>query len=376
MPGTRQICGARHTLGTVDELEAHAIVVRADALNLLGRYDEALRLVSPILADNSTHLPSGVAAAVSLLHLRRDDEAVMVLSRLAGAHPNSPDAVRLLSVAAVRRGDSAAAVAHAARAVELAPAALDVHVQYSVALTAAQRRADAVASARLALELDPNSAAAHLAMADALLLGDLAEHPGDLALAEQHIRQILEADPNHAPAHNALGRVASAKGEIFAAVSSVSRAVAADPRQDVLVRNVVALLARIILMTYCGFCALWWIDLGAVIGGEDGKPVLVGVALAVIAAVVAPWLRLQRVTSLRVRDLFRDFRRRDPAGVAWAGLVAAVGVLLAVLPLTSIAVARVLFAVAGGLLAIALVAFGLRVRAAKRLARSSHTIRP
>jgi tetratricopeptide (TPR) repeat protein len=360
----------------VDELEAHAVVVRADALNLLGRYDEALRLVSPILADNSTHLPSGVAAAVSLLHLRRDDEAVTLLSRLAGAHPNSPDAVRLLSLAAVRRGDSAAAVAHAARAVELAPAALDVHLQYSVALAAAQRRADAVASARLALEIDPDSAAAHLAMADALLLGDLTEHPGDLALAEQHIRQILAADPNHAPAHNALGRVSSAKGEIFAAISSISRAVAADPRQDVLVANVVALLARIILMTYFGFCALWWIDLGAVIGGEDGKPVLVGVAVAVIAAVVAPWLRLRRVTPLGVPHLLRDFRRRDPAWVAWAGVAAAAGALLAVLPLTSIEVTRVLFAVAGGLLAFVLVAFGLRVKAARRHARSSHTIGP
>lgn len=353
---------------------AHAVVVRADALNTLGRCDEALRLVTPILAGDGTHLPSGVAAAVAVLTLRRDDEAVTLLSRLAGAHPNSADAVRLLSLAAVRRGDSAAAVALAARAVELTPEAVMVHLQHSAALTAAQQRADAVAAARRALELEPDSAPAHLAMADALLLGDLTEHPGGQALAEQHIRRVLEKDPNHAEAHNALGRVLSAKGEIFAAMSSMTRAFASDPRQDAPVSNVVGLLARIIMLIYCGFCALWWVDLGAVIGGEDGKPVLVGVSLAVIATVVTPWIRLQQVTPLGLRHLLREFHRRDSAGLAWGGWVAAAGALLAVLPLTRGAVTRVLFAIAGCLLALGAVRIALSVSAARRLARSSPTI--
>ncbi|MEI2649863.1 MAG: hypothetical protein V9G15_12855 [Dermatophilaceae bacterium] len=59
----------------MDEMEAEATVARADALNALGRYDEALRLVSPILAADAEHLGAGLTAAVALINLRREAEA-------------------------------------------------------------------------------------------------------------------------------------------------------------------------------------------------------------------------------------------------------------------------------------------------------------
>ena len=79
--------------------ETDAVVARADALNQLGRHDEALRLVSPVLATDPQHLGANVTAAVSLLNTGRVQEARPVLQRVAPAHPDAADPLRLLSYA-------------------------------------------------------------------------------------------------------------------------------------------------------------------------------------------------------------------------------------------------------------------------------------
>lgn len=106
----------------------------------------------------------------ALVALGRDTEARTALEAAIAADANSVEARLGLAEIAARTGDGAAAEAHLARAVELAPARPDVHERYA-ALTGPAPPGDAGdAAARIAsAERHPYDPAARLAAGEALL---------------------------------------------------------------------------------------------------------------------------------------------------------------------------------------------------------------
>ena len=356
----------RHTLCAVDDMEAQATVARADALCSMGRYDEALRLVSPILAADAEHLGAGLTAAVALINLRREAEAMTLLSRVAATHPSSADALRLMSFAAVRRDDASAAVAWAERAVEVAPWSVDVHLQRAEALALARRPRDAQDAARRALELASNSAHAHLTMAAALLPENLRATPEDLDEAERHLQRVLEIEPNHAAAHNELGRIHLARKQMFSATSAFARAVHADPSGDVALENMSQVFTRIVWASHLALWVLWWVTRSVHKPTTNLRPLVVAVAIAAAVVVLATALLLRRAIPRGLPNFLRDFRRREPFAALWGGCVGLSGLALAVMGLVGDEEAPTLHWVAGGALFIGVLLSWVRASKAKR----------
>ncbi|MEI2826439.1 MAG: tetratricopeptide repeat protein [Dermatophilaceae bacterium] len=348
--------------------ETDAVVARADALNQLGRHDEALRLVSPVLAHDPQHLGANVTAAVSLLNTGRVQEARPVLQRVAQAHPDAADPLRLLSYAAVQLREGSTAVGCARRAVELEPWGVESHIQLSVALTCARDHLAAVAAARRAVELAPSSAGAHLALVGALFPDGANPPESDLTRAERHVQLALSLEPGNAIAHNELGRIAMARGQPFAAASALTRAVITDPRQDVALDNISLVFGLMVLRAHYVMFVLWFMARAAV------KPVPVarlGLWLTeAIGVSVLAWtvIKLRAASGQGMaRGLVREFARRDPLGAAWCAAVMSSGLALVVMGFTSDELTRALLWVVGGCLAGGAILSW--VRAARRKAR-------
>ena len=358
-------CGIPSVL--VDESDAEATVARADALNALGRYDEALRLVSPILAADAEHLGAGLTAGVALINLRREAEGMTLLSRVAATHPSSADALRLLSFAAVRRKDATAAVAWAEQALALAPWSVDAHLQSAQALGLARRPCDAQEAAQRALELAPDSADSHLAMSVALVPPGSAPQRDDLDRAEQHVRQALAIDPGSVAAHNELGRLLLAKNQPFAATSSFTRAVHADPRADVPLANVSRVFARLVLRSHFLLLFLWWLARPVHDVTLSLEPVIVMVALGAAAVVLITVVLLRRAVPRDLPTFVRDFWRRDRLAALWGGCVGLSGLALAVMAFVGNDAVRILHVVAGVSLLVGALLSWARARKAKRV---------
>lgn len=340
----------------------HAIVAKADALNELGRWDDALRVVTPVLTAEPEHLGAGVTAGVCLLNTGRAMEAREVLQRVALAHPRASDPLRLLSYAAVQLRESGTAVECARQAVELSPWSVDTHIQLSVALTSARDRPAAVAAARRAVEIAPASAAAHLALADALFPEGAKPSEAELAEAEHHVREALVLAPGNAIAHNELGRIAMARGQHFAAASALTSAVVSDPRQQVALANISMVFGQLVFRAHYVVFVLWLVSRFTVTSTTVERSalwVLEAVGLAVLAWTV---LRLRTAARRRTRGLLRDFARRDPLGAAWGGSLAVGGSAFLLMGITPDPVTRALVPFVGACLVVGMVLSWIRVR--------------
>lgn len=93
-----------------------ALVVRAQALVQLQRWDEANAVFSQTGARSSTEL---LAWATALVHSRRYDEALPPLAQLVQREPNRAEALQLGSTCKFQLGDTAAALTDAKRLARL-----------------------------------------------------------------------------------------------------------------------------------------------------------------------------------------------------------------------------------------------------------------
>lgn len=106
--------------------------------------------------------------AVLMLQTERFAEAAELLAPLVAAAPQDPDLAVNLSLALRRRGDNEAAVLHAQRATELAPARVSSWNALGLAAFALQRYEDALAAIEHGLRLAPGHAALRLHRAQCL----------------------------------------------------------------------------------------------------------------------------------------------------------------------------------------------------------------
>jgi tetratricopeptide (TPR) repeat protein len=286
---------------------------RAAAMIEVGRFDEAARLLSQIVASD----PDGARAwsLMSRAHLGagRWAEALAAARRAIAISPADHWPFRLASTALVSLGRSPEAVAAALQACTLAPAVWRSHVCLAQAAMAAGQVRRAGQAAATALSLAPDEPDVQFTAGKAALAA------GDLPRARAHQQAALAIDPGHSAAINELGRISLREQDIGGAAGYFLRAARAAPGVAMFGRNAEIALAKV--LTNITVLA------SAVIAAAIVLPFLSGVRLAyllvmtVLGALTGGYAARQigRLPSAGRRHLARMVRRRH-----WLGTIAAI----------------------------------------------------
>jgi len=193
----------------------------------IGRFDTSSASFDPAPPD----MTPDIDEALKKHRAGRLDEAERDYRAIIESDPDCAEAVHLLGVIALQRGDLAAAETLLGRAVALDPNNAKYHNNYGVA---AERRGDvgeAAARFAKAAAIDPQFADAHANRGTALrALGRLNE-------AKRAFARALELEPGHARAHANLAATLKAGGEIQAAVEHFRAAADHDPKLFEPLRN-------------------------------------------------------------------------------------------------------------------------------------------
>jgi len=164
-----------------------------------------------------------LAEAVEHHQAGRLNEATALYRALLDDEPQNIDALNLLGVMALQRGDVDDAIDLIGQALLVRDDVADFHNNIGEAYRARGDQELAIGHYQRAIQLDPRSADAHNN------LGVTLKASGSLEAAETHFRRAIEARPGHSRAHNNLGTVMRADGRAAAAVEHLVRAVELDP---------------------------------------------------------------------------------------------------------------------------------------------------
>lgn len=137
--------------------------------------------------------------------------------------PQQVDAWHLLGLLAHQAGQSAVALDHIQRAIELAPSIAMLHFNLGQVYRQAGRLQDAAVSYRRAWDLDPTLGEA------CNNLGIVLRAQGQLDAAIAWYRQALALKPDHAAAHNNLGNLLRDQGQFDEAEACFRRALQTHP---------------------------------------------------------------------------------------------------------------------------------------------------
>ncbi len=150
--------------------------------------------------------------------------AASIYESVLAENPDDVDALYLLGVVAIQRGNAADGVAFIGRAAELRPDDATIHANLAEAYRALGYGRRVVECCHKSLELEPTSADVHCNLALAL------EGLNDLAAAAEHYRRAIELEPRMARAHHGLGKVCQLLGQLDEARGSFAAVLQIEPR--------------------------------------------------------------------------------------------------------------------------------------------------
>ncbi len=321
MPGGDGRAGAR---AGVD----HA-ALRAESLNSLGRYDQALAVASQALASDAEDSELLIQASVAHLGLGAPEESRRLLHSAAEVDPGSARVHRILSFVALQEGLVPEAVEAGLRAVRLSPFDALAHAQVAYALARQGDRASALAAAGRALELSPDCADTHIAMAGVLFPDGSRPPKADLARAEEHLGRALQIEPGSAAALNDLARIHLARGHGVLAAGHLASAVRADPMTEVMQRNMDVVFVTLVARAHWVLFVMWFVTRQVFREGGGDSPRWVPLVLAVAGLGLIGWvlLRLRAQIPAHLGAFVRGFVRRERVGTLWAACLVATAVL-------------------------------------------------
>ena len=164
-----------------------------------------------------------LASAREAWRQRRFDDAERAIVQLLALAPDDADAIRMLGVAAQRRGDHARAADCFRRVLPAWPEDADLRLGLGIALYERGEIDPAMAQLRRACELAPTAAPAWFNLGEALWR----QARADEALAA--LRRALELAPAHIPARLSLAKAQASLGQIDAAVAGFREVLRLDP---------------------------------------------------------------------------------------------------------------------------------------------------
>jgi len=189
---------------------------------MLARSQESTTL-APTTA-NATVAAGEMQVAIDHHQAGRLDDAERVYRQVIAAEPRHSDALHLLGVVALQRGNRTQAVELIAKAVAIDPANVAALGNLGMAYHALNRADEAESALRNALALKPDWDAAHSN------LGVVLQAKGDLDGAEASFQAALQFNPNHADALNNLGGIFKDSGQLEQAEACYRKALAVNPR--------------------------------------------------------------------------------------------------------------------------------------------------
>jgi len=188
-----------------------------------GKQPEALELLSAALRMRPKSFDLLFESARLAAQLNRWKEMIDFLRRADQAQPNRPEVLLKLSLALLRTGQPARALAVARKLNALQPDDPDSLYVLSFALIENDLAEEALPLAR-------KLAAARAGDAHGRLLVAIAEYKtGDMAAAKQDLQRCIESDPHSAEAHYYSALIARREGHIEAAQAELEEAVGTNP---------------------------------------------------------------------------------------------------------------------------------------------------
>ncbi|AHY45490.1 TPR repeat [Rubrobacter radiotolerans] len=212
-------------LGVAEDAEQRsgARTFRANSLDMLGRYREAVEAYEEVIRDSPSWWEAH--ANLGICHARNDrpDEAEAAFRRGLAACPGSPEVRDELAahlLAEKRSPEEALRLAEEAVALGRDEVR---HLQtLAEARLACGDEAGAEETFREVLDLDPENPDAHLE------LGLLCDRRGESAKAEEHFMESLKSDPSNPRALYSYASIYYASGDLETAEEILVRAVSSD----------------------------------------------------------------------------------------------------------------------------------------------------
>jgi tetratricopeptide (TPR) repeat protein len=273
---------------------------RASAMIDLGRYGDAASLLATVLA--SAPGSSRGWCLLSRAHLGGGNsaEAVAAAARASALDPADDWPYRLVSTALIGMGQTADAVTAAQEARKLAPHFWRSHVCLAQAATADGQHELAAQAATTALTLAPDVADVHVTAGKAAL------GRGDLAEARQWQESALAIEPTHSGAINELGRISLRSHDPAAAAGHFLRAARTSPGSGVFGRNTELALGRVatglaryaISATVAATCLVL-----AVISGDVPRAIVFALPVSLLAGMIV--FEIRRLPPAVRRHLVR-----------------------------------------------------------------------
>ncbi len=171
----------------------------------------------------SYSIPAALASAIAAHQAGDLLCAEKTYRQILDHNPQEPDALHLLGVLHLQRGQAEAAISLIQRAIDRRADVATYHNHLGEALRVAVRLREAIGAFSRAAEIDPDNPAIHNNWGVAL------KEMGDLESAERHYCLALVLRPDYAEAHNNLGILLGERGQISEAVDAFQKAIAANP---------------------------------------------------------------------------------------------------------------------------------------------------
>jgi tetratricopeptide (TPR) repeat protein len=272
---------------------AQQALARARSLVAISKWQDAIGILGPALAESATAGEAHCLQAQCLLALGKPREAGVAAKHALGVDPGREWAHRLLAIAELRTGRRRAALAASMEAVRLDPSSAHTLHTLAVCQLALRQRAEAQASADAALGANPQSSMAELTA------GLVAEARRDWDRAEHHYRQGLRLEPQHTDLALRLGKLLHHRGrrdEAAAAYLAAARSSPTDARARYglgrlglpVVGGGVALLIKLVILNGA---------LSAI--GDSPTPARIALVLGILLAIAGAVDWIARVRGTR-----------------------------------------------------------------------------
>lgn len=300
-------------------------LARAATMLDLGRYDEAMRVLTKAVAEQPESARAWCLLARAHLGSGRYREAVDAANRASAIEPADEWPHRLTSNALMHLGQHAQALQAASESCRLAPSYWQTHVCVSQAALAASQFGVASSAAAQARRLAPNEPDVHF------LSGKVSLARGDLVLAREHQERALALDPAHSGAMNELGRIRLRRHDTAGAIRHFISAARIAPGEHIYSRNIDVVILRavsrmIYLFTLIAVVLLWV----PAIAHISRFPFLVGLGLLAVLTSLSFGLLVLRMPAearLLVRRTLRTRRVFTALALAVGGVAVAFGVV-------------------------------------------------
>jgi tetratricopeptide (TPR) repeat protein len=168
-------------------------------------------------------MPVDLSTAIECHRQGRLDQATRLYQAALALEPENADALHLLGLVTLQRGDPAGATGFVTRAIAVRPAEASYHATLAEAYWALGQVDRTVSAYQTALGLQPDHPEYHCNLGATLV--DLGAVDGAIA----HFREAIRIRPDFAAAHNNLGNALRLMGDRDAAIDEFHTAVQLDP---------------------------------------------------------------------------------------------------------------------------------------------------